>query len=188
MTYETYKYIGDTILVVSYRYSFKDKVAVKYVKPGNQIVRILTVIYSDAGIIPYPNLYRILHWENDNLAAKYTYSTFGGQYPEYKSSEISGEPVISNSVLYEYDEHPNPFSLMNEQIYFGAYESSKNNLVRMIVADTQGDTLFRIFKHTYNENGLPIATTETQEKNKTWLNDNLPLDSSTSAYKYEEYK
>lgn len=187
-TYETYKYTGDTILIISYRYAFDDRTALKYVKRDNQVVRILYTIYSGGQFIPYPDMYRIQNWKNGNLAAKYTYSSIGSTYPDYKSSQSSGEPVLTNSVLYEYDDHPNPFSALNEQLFIGAYESSKNNLVRMIVADMEGDTLFRIFKHTYNADGLPISTTETQEKNNTSFNDFIHLETSASTYTYEKYK
>ena len=186
--YTTYKYMGDTILATNYRYSFNEKTAVEYVKSGNQVVKILTVICTDEGIIPYPDFYRTLHWENDNLVARYTYSNSGSQYPDYKSTRLNDIPVLSNSVLCEYDNHPNPLSALNEQLYFGAYESSKNNLLQMIVADMAGDTLYRIFTHTYNQDGLPLTTIETQKKNDTWLNSNLVLDSSAYTYKYESYK
>jgi hypothetical protein len=187
MTYETFKYIGDTIFQTTFRYSFDEKITLKFVLHDNQIAKILLppCILGDSS---YQCSYEVLHWDNNNLTYKYVYSNSGWIYPYYKGSENSGEFQMTNAIWSAYDEHPNPLKFIYDQVYPDKYESSKNNLLRMVVSDMQGDTLFRIFKHTYNENGLPIATTETQEKNNTILNESILLVSSTSTYKYEEYK
>jgi hypothetical protein len=184
--YVTFRYIGDTLYKTTCRFSFNDKTILKYVIHNNQIEKILSppCIMGDSSFLCS---YRVLHWDNQNLTYKYMYNNAGGKYPDYKSSENSSGFQITSTVSSAYDDHPNPLKFIYEQVYPGEYESSANNLLGMTVTDMSGDTLYRYFKHTYNNIGLPIATTETQAKNNTSLNAFLTLSTSTSAYLYEEY-
>jgi hypothetical protein len=184
--YVTYRYMGDTIFQTTSRFSFNDKIILKFAIHDNHIEKIIppNCVLGDSS---YPCSYKVLHWDNNNLTYKYIYNNSGWSYPDYKSSENISGFQMTNAIWSTYDEHPNPLKFIYEQVYPGEYESSENNLLRMVVSDMEGDTLFRIFKHTYNEHGLPIATTETQEKNNGRLNEYVQLVSSTSAYKYEEY-
>jgi hypothetical protein len=186
MTYETFKYVGDTIVHSAYRYSFDEKIIVKFVINNNHIAKIVPPPCT-LGDSSYPCSYEVLHWDNNNLTYKYVYSNSGWVYPYYKSSGNTSEFPMTNAIWSTYDEHPNPLKFIYGQVVPGEYESSENNLLRMVVSDMQGDTLFRIFKHIYNEYGLPLTTTETQEKNDTKLNESITLVSSASTYKYEEY-
>jgi len=185
--YETYRYIGDTLFKTTYRFSFGDKTILKYAIHNNHIEKIL-LPPCVMGNSVFQCSYKVLHWDNSNLTYKYIYSNAGWVYPDYKSAENTSEFQLTNAIWSTYDKHPNPLKFIYEQVYPGEYESSENNLLRMVVSDMEGDTLFRIFKHTYNENGLPIATTETQEKNNSRLNEGIQLVSSASAYTYEKYK
>jgi hypothetical protein len=186
MTYETFKYFADTLFHTTYRYSFNEKIILKYLLQDNKITKILFPPCT-LGDSSYQCYYQVLHWDNNNLAYKYVYSNSGWVYPYYKGSENTNDFPMTNSIWSVYDDHPNPLKFINDQVFPDEYESSQNNLLRMVVADMQGDSLFRNFKHAYNEYGLPIVTTETQEKNNTILNENITLVSSTSTYKYEEY-
>jgi hypothetical protein len=185
--YVTYRYIGDTIFQTTSRFAFNDKIILKFAMHDNYIEKIIppNCVMGDSA---YPCSYKVLHWDNNNLTYKYIYNNSGWSYPDYKSSENSSGFQLTNAIWSTYDEHPNPLKFIYEQVFPGEYESSENNLLRMVISDMEGDTLFRIFKHTYNGNGLPIATTETQEKNNSRLNADLPLSTSTSTYTYEEYK
>lgn len=185
--YETFRYIGDTLFKTTYRFSFDEKTVIKFAIHNNHIEKILSppCVMGDSSFLCN---YKVLHWNNNNLTNKYMYNNAGGKYPDYKSSENTSGFQITSSVWAAYDDHPNPLKSVYEQVYPGEYESSANNLLRMTVTDMLGDTLFRFFKHTYNDNGLPIATTETQDKNNTSSNAFLSLISSTTRYTYEEYK
>jgi hypothetical protein len=184
--YETFRYIGDTLYKTTYRFFFDDKTILKYAIHNNHIENILSppCVLGDSSFLCS---YKVLHWDNNNLTYKYMYNNAGGSYPDYKRTENKSEFQITSAVTSTYDTHPNPLKFIYEQMYPGEYESSVNNLVRMVVTNMLGDTLIRIFNHTYNENGLPIATTETQEKNNTSLNAGLQLNTILSTYKYEEY-
>jgi hypothetical protein len=185
--YETFRYIGDTLFKTTYRFSFDDKTILKFAIHNNHIEKILSppCVMGDSSFLCS---YTVLHWDNHNLTYNFMYNNAGGSYPDYKSSENTSGFQITRTVWSEYDDHPNPLKPIYEQVYPGEYESSINNLLRMTVTDMLGDTLFRFFKHTYDDNGLPITTIETQEKNNTSLNAFLPLSTSTSKYTYEEYK
>jgi hypothetical protein len=186
ITYETFRYLDDTLFHATYRYSFDDKITLKNLIQDNQIVKtIFPPCALDDSL--FQCHYEVLHWDGNNLAYKYVYSNSGWVYPYYKNSGNTGDFPMTNSIWSAYDDHPNPLKFIYDQVYPDVYESSENNLLRMVVADMQGDTLFRYFSHTYNENGLPVSTTETQAKNDTPLNEDIILVSSTSTYTYEEY-
>lgn len=185
--YETYRYIGDTIFKTTCRFSFNDKTIMKFALHNNHIEKIIPP-HCVIGDSSYPCSYKVLHWDNNNLTYKYMYNNSGWKYPDYKSSDNTSGFQLTNAIWSTFDEHPNPLKFIYKQVYPGEYESSENNLLRMVVSDMEGDTLFRIFKHTYNENGLPITTTETQEKNNSKLNEFIELGSYTTTYKYEKYK
>jgi hypothetical protein len=187
ITYETYRYIGDTIYHITYRYSFDDKIILKYNVHDNQIEKIIypPCVMGDSS---FPCRYEVLHWDNNNLTYKHIYNSEGWTYPDYKSSENTKDFQQTNNVWSAYDDHANPLKFIYKQIYPEEYESSKNNLLRMVITDMEGDTLIRIFNHTYDEHGLPTVTRETQEKNDTPLNEGITLVSSTYTYEYEEYR
>ncbi|MBK9359107.1 MAG: hypothetical protein IPN08_17305 [Bacteroidales bacterium] len=52
-------------------------------------------------------------------------------------------------------------------IYPGEYESSENNLPRMVITDMAGDTLIHIFNHTYNDLQAAGPATIIREKRHT---------------------
>jgi hypothetical protein len=187
MTYETFKYIGDTVYHTTFRYFFDETIKLKYAIHNNHIEKIVLppCVFGDS---LYQCCYRIIHWDNNSLTYKHVYSNSGWSYPYYKRSENTNEFQLTNTVWSTYDKHPNPLKFIYQQVFPVEYESSENNLLRMVITDMQGDTLIRIFNHTYNEVGLPVTTSETQEKNDTELNEGVTLTSSTYTFKYEEYE
>lgn len=187
MQYETFRYVDDTLVVSTYRYAFDEKIRRKYALDNNQIVKILNppCVEGDSSYICY---YQVLHWDNNNLTYKHIYTSIGYTYPDYKSTENTSGSALTNSIWSTYDNHPNPLKSIFEQIYPGEYESSENNLLRMVITDMGGDTLIRNFKHTYNDIDLPVATSETREKNDTPLNADVSTDPSASTYTYEKYR
>lgn len=186
ITYETFTYTPDTLFHVTHRYSFNDYTLLRYVINDNHyesIVFPLCVLGDSA----YHCFYVNLHWDNDNLTYKYAYSNSGSTWPYLKNAAIFNDFPMTNSIWSTYDEHPNPLKTIYEQVYPGDYATSVNNPLRMVLSDLQGDTIIRNFAHTYNENGLPVSTIETQEKNNTEINQHITLTTSTYTYVYEEY-
>lgn len=184
MQYQTFRYRDDTLIVSTYRYAFDETVRMKYLINDNRIVKIMHPPCGE-GDTAYLCFYRVLHWDNSNLAYKHTYSGTGWVYPDYK---LAGGTELTNTVWSTYDNHPNPLKSIYSLIYPGEYESSENNLLRMVITDMAGDTLIRIFNHTYNDLGLPVATTIIREKNDTPLNDPVSLEPSYLTYTYEKYR
>lgn len=186
LTYETFTYTPDTLFHVMYRYSMNDFGIIKYVISDNHYSGIVfpPCVLGDSVFNCY---YVNFHWDSDNLTYKYMYSNVGSTWPYYKNADIFNDFPMTNSIWSTYDEHPNPLKTIYEQVYPGDYATSVNNPVRMVLSDLEGDTIIRNFAYTYNENGLPVSTIETQEKNDTEINHNITLTTSTYSYLYEEY-
>lgn len=190
MSYETFRFSGDTLLHTIYRYAFDEKITLRLLLSNNQVVRIIPppCILGDS---TYDCMYEVLNWHNNNLICKQVFTNSGFVYPYYKRLTDPGNAAgfqRTNTICSDYDNNPNPLTSLYKTIYPGEYESSVNNLLRMVVTDIEGDTLIRNFKHTYNEYGLPVSTTETQEKNNTPRNENVVLVSSSYTYTYEKYQ
>jgi hypothetical protein len=181
----TFRYSGDTLVQTTVRPSMMDTTVIRFLRQEQRVVKVIQpdCVLGDSS---FPCCYKVLHWDADNLTYKYFYSNSGWAYPLYKQGNDGFE--MTNAVWSEYDQHPNPLKPIYALAYPEEYESSANNLLRMVVADQVGDTLFRIFEHTYNENGLPATTTEHQEKNDTPLNSIVELHTYFSTYTYEKYR
>lgn len=186
ITYETFTYTPDTLFHLSYRYSFNDYTLLRYVINNNHyesIVYPLCVL----GDSVFQCHYEVLHWDSDNLTYKYAYSNVGSYWPYYKNEAIFNDFPMTNAIISTYDEQPNPLKTIYEQVYPGVYSTSVNNVLKMVLSDMTGDTIIRKFAYTYNENGLPVSCSETQEKNNTALNQYIQLTTSSYTYVYEEF-
>jgi hypothetical protein len=191
LSYETYKQTGDTIYAKQwFIYDTAHVWHCKYVVNDNHIVKKVFPPSIAAYGNTYESDYDVLNWKNDNLIYLYWYNSTGAwSFPVWKSLENTSDYQIGNSVWSTYDDHPNPLKPLYQRIDPTAYESSNNNLLRMAAANNVGDTLFRIFEHTYNQYGLPVTTKETKKYNKPSLDHDMPLLNPVSyyTYTYEEY-